>query len=637
MFSTKDKVKTKNRVKFEKKEKYKRLDKDKEIKISRINIDSRHKNTESKNILEGDIHYLDINPLIIMESNDMETEVIIKHVGHSFEINDNIILQGVKSNVISINNGITFIGNSTFARINHKNHNLNFLSINKMSVTISNFIGNSNGNTTFNNIPTNIINTIHEIYAIKDPKEIVSNDYYYIDMVNVISNFSSTYNLSSIKITFNDINGIHLNLLNANYPIDNNQISGYHTIINVDDNTYTISLNVNNNITIENVGGDKIWVAKVNGFIQGYLSNNNYKISLKKAFRNIKEIRLISTEFPNTEQVIKSSGVKQNNKFYWKHENDGDTVYSIDLESGNYSISLLQKSMETKINMLKRDPLRIINLNTTKYSFYEYNQCSINIEPRTNLFEIQFFTTIFIANGLSFRSGTNYQDKLSRLIVSHPNHRLIEGNTIQIINAISTNSIPQEVLNNNFTIEKVINDDSYQIKLPIYNISSSNTDITNGGSSMAIKFPIRSQLLFDKSDTVGSLIGFRNVGKENAVTNYAYLNSNMLLYMNDHLSSGRTINNTINLSGDNYIIMSNPIFNDSFNSGDIDHIFAKILLTDEPGSVIYNEFIQMGQFFNPPLSELSEWHAIFYDANGELFDFGNLTHSYTIEIYEIIH
>ena len=637
MFSTKDKVKTKNRVKFEKKEKYKRLDKDKEIKISRINIDSRHKNTESKNILEGDVHYLDINPLTIMESNDMETEVIIKHIGHSFKINDNIILQGIKSNVISINNGITFIGNSTFARINHKNHNLNFLSINKMSVTISNFIGNSNGNTTFNNIPTNIINTIHEIYAIKDPKEIVSNDYYYIDMVNVISNFSSTYNLSSIKITFNDINGIHLNLLNANYPIDNNQISGYHTIINVDDNTYTISLNVNNNITIENVGGDKIWVAKVNGFIQGYLSNNNYKISLKKAFRNIKEIRLISTEFPNTEQVIKSSGVKQNNKFYWKHENDGDTVYSIDLESGNYSISLLQKSMETKINMLKRDPLRIINLNTTKYSFYEYNQCSINIEPRTNLFEIQFFTTIFIANGLSFRSGTNYQDKLSRLIVSHPNHRLIEGNTIQIINAISTNSIPQEVLNNNFTIEKVINDDSYQIKLPIYNISSSNTDITNGGSSMAIKFPIRSQLLFDKSDTVGSLIGFRNVGKENAVTNYGYLNSNMLLYMNDHLSSGRTINNTINLSGDNYIIMSSPIFNDSFNSGDIDHIFAKILLTDEPGSVIYNEFIQMGQFFNPPLSELSEWHAIFYDANGELFDFGNLTHSYTIEIYEIIN
>ena len=38
----------------------------------------------------------------------------------------------------------------------------------------------------------------------------------------------------------------------------------------------------------------------------------------------------------------------------------------------------------------------------------------------------------------------------------------------------------------------------------------------------------------------------------------------------------------------------------------------------------------------PPLPELSEWEVSFYDADDELYNFGNLNHSYTLEIHELI-
>ena len=603
--------------------------------ITRINIDSRHKTIESKNILSGDIYYLKDNPITIV-AGETESEMIIKHDKHNFEINDNIVIQGAAPVTVILDNSITFIGNSSFARINHKDHELNFNTNNDMYIFISGFTGNISDGTTFNNIPINKINTLHKIYSIKDESEIHSGDYYYIFMDDVISNFSSIYNQSTIRITFKDINGIDYSYINAQYPIDTNQRQGYHTIIDVTENTYVVTLNISNNINIYDKGGSSIWIAKVNEFIQGYSSNNHYKIPLRKTFKNVSEIALLSTEIPNTEKVIKNMGVKKNNMFYWKHENDGNKEYSVELDSGNYSIDLMKSTLENKINAVPRDILRILNLNTTSYEYYLNNQCTIVIEPRSNIFSIRFYSTIFYPNSLSFRDGSSFDDGTARFIVSHPEHRLVVGKVIQIINAIATDYVPQDVINNNFTVERIINDNSYQIKLPKYNISSSDAEVTNGGSAIGIKFPIKSQLLMNKSDNLGALLGFRHVGKINAVTSYNYVNSNQKQYAIDYLEDDESVNNNINLSGDNYILMTSPIVTNTYNTGSINNIFAKLLLTDSPGTVIYDRFVQLGQYFYPKLPELSVWEVSFYDANGELFEFGDLNHSYTLEIHETI-
>jgi len=611
----------------------------KNVRISRINIDSRHRNLESKNILDTQIYYLNSNPIKIVSNSLNETDIIFNHPNHPFSVNDNIVIQGVQAQTVVLENSITFIANSSFARINHKSHGLNFDSINIINIEINGFIGNINNNTDYNNIPINQINGQQKIYPIMTPVEIKNKDYYYINMGSIIANFSDTYSLTSIIITFKDINGINLNLINANFPVSIFQLSGFQTINKVTDDSYSIRLNINNNISVESCGGSSIWIAKINDFIEGYINNNFYKISLKKTFYNVSKIKLLSTEFPNTEKIIKTIPFnKKNNAFYWKLQSDGDKLYYVELPSGNYSINLLQINLKNKIEAIKRDTLTIINENTTDYSYYENNKCNIVIEPKTDIFSIEFLTTIFIPKAITYKAPSNYTDLTGRLLINHPNHRLIIGNIINIINATATDSIPQEVLNSSFEIEKIIDENMYQVKLPKYNISSSNILVTNGGDSMAITFPVKAQLLFDKSDTIGNLIGYRNVGKPYSISNYSYINSNIDVYQYDTIDQGLGyINNSINLSGDNYILMSSPIFKDSYNTGLVDNVFAKLLLAGDPGSILYNQFIQLGETFPVPIQSFSEWEVLFYDANGDLYNFGNLEHSYTLEIYEEIN
>jgi hypothetical protein len=110
------------------------------------------------------------------------------------------------------------------------------------------------------------------------------------------------------------------------------------------------------------------------------------------------------------------------------------------------------------------------------------------------------------------------------------------------------------------------------------------------------------------------------------------------LYYSEVLNnSNKYLNYSFNLSGDNYILMTSPIFKESYNTGLVDNIFAKLLLTSDPGSILYNQFIQLGETFPVPIPSFSEWEVSFYDTLNNLYNFGNLEHSYTLEIYEEIN
>ena len=80
--------------------------------------------------------------------------------------------------------------------------------------------------------------------------------------------------------------------------------------------------------------------------------------------------------------------------------------------------------------------------------------------------------------------------------------------------------------------------------------------------------------------------------------------------------------------------MSSNIYNEINNTGIINNVFAKILLSGKKGYMLYNKYIQLCEYFNPPLNSLSTWEISFYDKYGNLYDFGNIEHSYTLEIYE---
>lgn len=603
--------------------------------LTRINIDSRYRNIESKNIIYNKITYLSENPLYFINNSNI---IKIYHKNHGFQKENKIILQGVQPDVISIINGLTFTKDSEYIRINHKNHNLNNNLNNNTSIKIqlSNIIGNLNNKRTLLNIPINELNTTHNINFIRNINENPSNDYYYIKISTKV-NQNYEYSLSSIYIQFLQIAGISINQINANYPRSALQINGYHIIYNIIDiNYYEIQVTDYSILTI-NSGGVNIWITQVIDFIEGYPDNNYYKITLKKTFYNVNRIRLISTEFPNTERVIKNYPLnKKNNMLYWQILEDGEDIYSIEITPGNYTLNTLKLELFNQISKIVR-PITIIynlNIDNSKMLYYTFNLPIIDINAQNDLFSMKLSQQLTISKPLSLSNHT-FDDGFNRLRIYHPNHNLNINDEITISNAISTNNIPDTIINSTFKIERILDRDTYEVKLPRYTASTVQNDITNGGTVVVLTYPLKFRLLFDRPYTLGNILGFKDIGKPSSITKYNTTITNNSLYENDVLD--RNITNTINLSGDNYILMTSPLFKDSsYTTGNIDGVFAKLLLAGDPGSIMFNQFIQLGEYFKEPINTLSDFEVAFYDPSGELFNFGSMEHSYTLEIYEDI-
>ena len=90
---------------------------------------------------------------------------------------------------------------------------------------------------------------------------------------------------------------------------------------------------------------------KIINSIIGYPDADSYVINLKKTFNNVVKIELVSSEFPYVDIVIKKGF---NDKLYWKHIEDGDIIYSVQLDDGNYTQQTLIDNIKEKMNKLER-------------------------------------------------------------------------------------------------------------------------------------------------------------------------------------------------------------------------------------------------------------------------------------------
>ena len=91
-----------------------------------------------------------------------------------------------------------------------------------------------------------------------------------------------------------------------------------------------------------------------------YPDSNTYKIKIDPPIKNVKKIEMISSEFPNTEQLIRgNSSNSQNNIVQFRLLNDfiygvGDKTYGIEIFPGNYNSITLSEEMTIKMNDLKK-------------------------------------------------------------------------------------------------------------------------------------------------------------------------------------------------------------------------------------------------------------------------------------------
>lgn len=632
-----------NNIKIERYKEHKR--------VTNINLNSLDRIVNPKNISEN-IIYCKNNPLnfIINDKN-----LVIKNSSkHKLKLNDRIILQNVESNIYYLKGGLTFTKNNYFVKINHLNHNIIDSDIqNDLCIYLFNVIGSSNNNTSIGNISLSSLNTKHKVYLKSDNDLIGSNNYYYIKLSKLPNvNYSDT--ISNIKIKYSHIAGIPINTINANYPISNDQTIGYLLVSNItDDYTFSVELKSYATKTISDIGGSNVYFSKIKAYIPAYVNPNNYVISLNKTFTNVTKIKLISSEFINSENLIKEFPENQrNNNLYFQILEDNDHTYKISINSGNYNINTLIKEITDKFNS-------IIRINYNNYQVKDENnkilleqnkylKSNITIDENTNIFTIKLFNSITIKGGIKVSKILNNEGK-TNIIITHMDHNLHEGDKIIISNALSTSQIPESILNATHTIDSIIDQNNYNIILNNFN-KSSVTDDNGGGDNIQILIPIKFRLLFNYKDTLGDILGFRNVGETNSITKYDYCISNNMPYENDYFkdSVGNTIyydtitnkvqNNKIQLFGFNYLLMTCNVFNnEALSTNNINNLFAKIILDSKCGERVFSKFVQLADELNLPIKKLNELEFKFYSPEGNLYNFNGTEHSFTLEIHEIVY
>ena len=641
-------------------EEYEKFYKKEELKVSLINIDSIFRNKSPKNIYTSSINYLPKDPLIFTQDSQI---IEINYPDHGFIENNKIIIQNVEGKSCVLSAGIYLFQNYSycFIQINH-DFTTNYINLlNKLQVEIS--IVNSkifNDKKFYGNIPLNsligifdinlpsIVNQTNEIpqniltFFNKTTVESLDSSYILIQLPFNYFSYSNQYIEINdfFKISFNDLFGLPINGINADYPINYQKLQGFHEVLSVlNKDAFTIKTGY---ISLKNGigGGNKIQIMTILNTEEGFPDANNYTIMLKKNFNNVVRIELVSTEFPFIDYLIKSSGLNKNNKIYWKHLDDGNHVYSVEIPEGNYDGINLITLLTSNMNAIPRI--------TSTLEEIIYNDFLIDYNSFTQEITFTSFKTENIQNSLKVDIITINNIKYFRLTVNHPNN-LVEINDIVVISsAYAIGIISANNINKSHTVFEINkNISSYSILLgsigQLSTTSTFGTTLTDkGGGGIKIKTKARVSLLFNYKNTIGNIIGFKNVGQPNAITPYKSKISNFDSYLNN--TKLNTVGNLVetslllNFTGINnyYLIYLNDFELVNNNSNQLP-AFAKILLSGSPGDILYNTFINYPLEFDFPISSLNEIKIKISYGDGSLPDFRNIDHSFTLKITELVN
>ena len=619
--------------------------------LSYININSADRSTTPITTSYDDIK-LSSNPLFLTNNSQ---NMVITHAQHGYNINDKITLSGITKPEITVRsdvNGIhmvELIVGKSYAVI-HLSHGIHILNsaydTSDMYIQINDFLGNINNATYFDNIIINSINDKHNISILNPDDQTFDENKFYIILSTPYNGTLINYDSHNFTLMFFYIAGIPTNIMNTNYPIGGDNLQGFHIITEITENTYTVKLSKTSGNTIH-TGGDFVIVNKLKEVSAIYPNPNNYRIEFGKTFHNVVGVKMISSEFPNMQNINMLSINEQNNKIYWKNYDDATYIYNIIIPSGNYSLSELVNIMESlffntpRINydedvLLNKILLYtnhniinvIINESNNIVTFKSYKQSNI-IKPFidvTPLIDID-------SNQDPTVPVTNY-----KLTINHKNHGLLASDNIIISGAIEHMGIPEIILNNTHVINEIISADTYTIQLLPFNLNNERVN-TYGGAAVTIISPNLIKLYFNELDTIGSILGFRNVGETLSVTSYGNSISNSDPYPNDvyYDAVGNSItltNNNIGFNRNNYIQICCPQLNNIHSTGPINNMFAKILLS-KTENILFDTFVKTPTIYFDTINELCALDLSFYLPNGDLVDFNYMNHSFTLEITTI--
>lgn len=618
-------------------------------KITYLNIDSRNRNRKPRNILENSQIFLDDNAVSVTKNSDI---VKIKYSNHNFKVGDKIVIQNIIGNKKTLTSALTLVNEFDYIFVNFNDHQIdtNYLKYqSNFEIMIEILDDLTNSDYKKNNISLNSFIGIQDaIYCedvtlpsnietlLNDSLENINKNYF---LIKLPFNYVSSNNIDildfMIKVTFLNIGNIPIKYINSNYPINYKQYQGFQEITKIENN-YIYYKSKIKSFTSLSSGGSKVNISKVIRTNPGYPNSNEYTINLKNNFTNIESIKMISSEIPFVDFLVNESGFLKNNMLYWKQFDDGDHVYSIEVGEGNYNSSFLTNELESLMNNVER-----IN-STTKNPLY--NQFEIEIGPITDSknnqdFKVKSFQTISLPNSISVTKETIDSIEYFKLVIKHLNNNLIVGDVITITNSLQVENIPEDQINTSHEIYSVDRANStYTVLLNYVNLSDDSVT-GNGGKDILIKMKSKVSFLFDRSGTIGKILGFKNVGEPNAVTKFSdvIFNTGMYIYDNnlDSVGNTNTSHNIINLvSSYSYMLLYLNDFENVCCDTSLPSCFAKIQLCGISGSILFNKHITKPYKF--PVSSLSELKVLFLNPDGTKPDFRNMENSFILEIKEKI-
>jgi hypothetical protein len=624
-----------------------------EYKTRLLNVDSNYRNQIPKNIYTSTNIILSNNPIKTTSNSNI---LQINYPNNNFSVGDKIIIQNVEGLTKTITNNLYFFINFQYLFVYFPNHGIKVNYLDNIdyfhgSLNIINDIGTK---TSYGNIPINAITGVFDIYlpSLVDKKtpllpEILSilnvntagdldNDYFLIYLPYPFTTSSGLYYVASDVYTISilNISGIPLGYINADYRINYERFQGYQTITNIDADNIYIQTAIKAYCNTSS-GGNKIQIMKIINTLDGYPDANNYTISLKHGFNNVVRIELVSTEIPYIDFLVINN---TNNNLYWKHYDDGNYVYQLVIPEGNYTGTSLVDKITTLINQVTRFNSTVENPT--------YNIFSINLDSFSQEITFSPYKNTALPNSLSVSILEVNNVKYVQLTVNHPGNLVQSGDTIVISGAVKIGTIiDASYINTTLTIYSInVTEQTYSALLaPLNQITNQTSiDITgNGGPSTIIKTKAKVSFLFNYSNTIGTILGFKDVGQNNAITPYKTVISNLDDYVQStNLNQVGNIDTSkllFNFTGSNlYILMYLNNYECVINNSDQDIAFAKIILSGNPGDILFNTFINYPLEFDFPLSTLNELTVTFKYPNGDLVDFRNINHSFTLRIMEQI-
>ena len=219
-----------------------------------------------------------------------------------------------------------------------------------------------------------------------------------------------------------------------------------------------------------------------------------------------------------------------------------------------------------------------------------FNIFDISFDNNSQEIKFTAFKKNLLPNSLTLERDLSLGTETLKLNIKQNNNFVNIGDTIVISNSNKIGDIPASVINSSHIVYDINREtDIYSIIIPVDTDKNYNDiNITgSGGPNITIQIPARVSLLLNQSNSLGGILGFKNVGENYAITPYLNIISNFSDYIEpiifDEIGN-KPSSSLINLNGNNYLLLYLKDFDGIVTNKDFDNSFSKILMGN-PGDI----------------------------------------------------